>query len=445
VLLSPGSADSSHWLIVRNTGTRSAACELTWPVRAAKALGDSVWGLDIEAVCSDNLCLGAESDGANLWVTGAAGSPSADPNYLYKVDRSGNLLASFPQPSGNGWGWRDLCWDGHFLYGASDSVILQIDPAVGDTTGTRIASPCAVARGLAYDPAADHFFVADFSDSIYEINRSGAVINAWGNTRSVFGLAWDATAVDGPWLWCLSDSFDAGTMSSHVQAGQFDPRAGTYTGLRFGLNTIDPANAAAGGLAFSTSFTHGRGTLIALLQDDNDRLVAYDIRPENARWLSLSSTALALAPSQRDSVRLTFSNSGLDSMADYYAYVMISPSAPGRADSILAVMRSPYGVASGQLPAAKNGFALLPCRPNPASGQTTMLFSLPRAGRAELAIYNVAGQKVLTLVSGMATAGWHTAAWDGRDDRDRRVSSGIYFSRLGIEGKQLVSKMIMLR
>lgn len=443
VMLSPGGSDSSSWLVLQNAGTRNAACELTWPERASKAFGDSAWGADIEAVTSDNLCLGAEFDGASLWVTGAAGSPSSEPNYLYRFDRQGNLLASYPQPQGTGWGWRDLCWDGQFLYGASDSDIMQIDTAGGDTTGVRITSPCAVARGLAHDPASDHFFVADYADSIYEIDRSGAAINAWANARSVFGLAWDATAPDGPWLWASSTDTSGGVPRPFLR--QFDPRNGIYTGLQLIPNIIDPSNAAAGGLAFSASFIHGRGTLIAMLQDDRDRLVAYDVRPANARWLSLSRTSLALAPSQQDSVRLTFSAIGLDSAQDFFAYVRATSGIPGRADSVLAILRSPYGIAGCPVPAIAGRFALLPPRPNPARERTAIMFSLPSAGYAELSVYNVAGQKVRTLASGTMPAGWHTAVWNGRDDRGRRVSSGIYLSRLVIRERQLITKMTMLR
>ncbi|MDI6739336.1 MAG: carboxypeptidase regulatory-like domain-containing protein [Candidatus Edwardsbacteria bacterium] len=444
VLLSPGSVDSSRFLVLQNTGTRPMYCEITWPEKAAKSFSDSVWGLDIESKVADNLCLGAEFDGQNLWVTGAAGSPSADPNYLYKLDRNGNLLASYLQPAGSGWGWRDLCWDGQYLYAASNSSIMQIDTANGDTTGARIASPCAVARGLAHDPASDRFFAADFSDSIYEINRSGAVINAWSNTKSVFGLAWDATAPDGPWLWVFSTDTSGSVPRPFLR--QFDPRSGVYTGTQFMPGTIDSANAAAGGLAFSTSFIHGRGTLIALIQDDRDRLAAYDIRPENAAWLSLSGTSLALAPLAYDSVRLTFSNIGLDSLKDYFAYVKVTSNAPNRADSVLAILRSPYEVAGNKPePPGLQAFALLPCRPNPARDQAAITFSLPRAGYAELAIYNVAGQRVRTLASGNMQAGWHTAIWNGRDDRGQRVSSGVYLYRLRVDEYQNVRKMILLR
>ncbi|GEM_PF-1813628 len=442
VTLAPGTADSSRWLVVQNDGTRPAAIELTWPARGAKAAGDSVWGLDVEALAGDNLCLGAEFDGTHLWVTGAAGSPSADPNRLYKISRQGALLASVPQPPGNGWGWRDLCWDGQFLYGASGSAIEQIDTATGAVTGAVIPTPCAVARGLAHDPVSDRFLVTDFADSIYQIDRAGGRVAAWSNNATVYGLAWDAGAPDGPWLWCLCDSAGG---EPPVTIRQFDPRAGGYTGLRIAVNASDPANASAGGLAFSSSFIHGRGTLISLVQDARDRLVAYDVRPDNARWLSLSRSALALAPSQRDSVRLTFDNAGLDSSLAYRAWIRVATGVAGRGDSVLAVLRSPYGVGGDITAPSVVGFALLPCRPNPLRMRTAVSFSLPYAQDAELSVYNIAGQLVRTLLAGRTAAGRHTVEWNGTDSRGRAVGSGVYLCRLRAGVGQRTIRMALVR
>ncbi|MCU0607363.1 MAG: carboxypeptidase regulatory-like domain-containing protein [Candidatus Edwardsbacteria bacterium] len=440
VLLPPASCDSTRWLVVRNDGTREASCQISWPEGAAKAAGDSVWGIDLEGPTADNLCLGVEHAGNGLWVSGAAGSPSADPNWLYRFGRDGVLSRTLPQPGGGGWGWRDLCWDGQFLYGASAGDIMQIDTADGDTTGVRIASPCAVARGLAYDGSADRFFVTDFGDSIYQLDRAGTVLHAWANPRNTFGLAWDAAA-DGPWLWCLNDSLAGGPLLS---ADQFDPRAGAYTGLRFACNTVDPANAAAGGLAFSTALVPGRGTLIALLQDWHDRLVAYDVRPDNARWLALSRASLTLPPAGTDSVRLTFDNAGLDSSLAHRAWIRIATGIAGRTDSVLAVLRSPYGVGGGA-PAPAAAFALLPCRPNPLRTRTAITFSLPRGQDAELAVYNIAGQRVRTLLAGGAAAGWRTVEWNGTDDRGRRVGSGVYLCRLRAGAGQRTIRMALVR
>ncbi len=87
----------------------------------------------------------------------------------------------------------------------------------------------------------------------------------------------------------------------------------------------------------------------------------------------------------------------------------------------------------------------LSSRPNPFNPSTTITFSLPRSGTANLAVYTVSGQMVRLLRSGQMIAGTHTATWDGRDDSGRPVSSGVYISRLTSGNAVTAGKMLLLR
>ncbi|NIN69479.1 MAG: T9SS type A sorting domain-containing protein, partial [Anaerolineae bacterium] len=57
-------------------------------------------------------------------------------------------------------------------------------------------------------------------------------------------------------------------------------------------------------------------------------------------------------------------------------------------------------------------------------------FTLPERTYVTLTIYNVAGKKVKTLVSGEMDGGTHIVRWNGTDENGSRVASGIYFYRL---------------
>ncbi|MBD3162892.1 MAG: T9SS type A sorting domain-containing protein, partial [Candidatus Eisenbacteria bacterium] len=95
-------------------------------------------------------------------------------------------------------------------------------------------------------------------------------------------------------------------------------------------------------------------------------------------------------------------------------------------------------------PAEPLVFSLMPSRPNPSQGGATISFSLERAGKVRLVLYDVQGRAVRTLVDGERSAGAHSILWDGRDGRGGRVSSGIYFTRLEANGKTEVRKLIRL-
>ncbi|MCE5251256.1 T9SS type A sorting domain-containing protein [bacterium] len=83
--------------------------------------------------------------------------------------------------------------------------------------------------------------------------------------------------------------------------------------------------------------------------------------------------------------------------------------------------------------------------PNPFNPATTIDFTLPEAGYADLAVYNVAGQKICELVSGILPAGRHSVVWDGRDQNGKSVSSGVYITRLMMRDKVTTRSMMLLK
>ncbi len=88
---------------------------------------------------------------------------------------------------------------------------------------------------------------------------------------------------------------------------------------------------------------------------------------------------------------------------------------------------------------------LHPNYPNPFNPPTTISFSLGTASPADLAIYNIKGQKVRQLFTGMAQAGEHSLVWDGKDDSGRQMGSGIFFCRLSSPGYTQTHKMVMVK
>jgi hypothetical protein len=88
---------------------------------------------------------------------------------------------------------------------------------------------------------------------------------------------------------------------------------------------------------------------------------------------------------------------------------------------------------------------LFPARPNPTSGGTRIELSLPRPARATLAVYDVLGRKVKTIVARPFYPGRHSLTWDARNELGRRVSPGVYFMRLDTEGYTRIRKVVVIR
>lgn len=83
--------------------------------------------------------------------------------------------------------------------------------------------------------------------------------------------------------------------------------------------------------------------------------------------------------------------------------------------------------------------------PNPFNPETTISYSLAEAGHTRLDIYNLKGQLVRHLVSSQMMAGDHEVVWNGHDDHNRAVSSGVYLIRLSTGKHISTKKMIMMK
>ena len=87
--------------------------------------------------------------------------------------------------------------------------------------------------------------------------------------------------------------------------------------------------------------------------------------------------------------------------------------------------------------------------PNPFSPRTRISFTLPEAGQARLAVYDVAGREVTVLVDEHRGVGTWSTDWDGTDRHGAPVAGGMYFYRLtvtpaGGHGSTIVQQRKML-
>ena len=83
--------------------------------------------------------------------------------------------------------------------------------------------------------------------------------------------------------------------------------------------------------------------------------------------------------------------------------------------------------------------------PNPFNSSTSIRYVLPKNDFVRLAIYNISGQLVRTLVKGEEFTGTHTVSWNGMDEQGRSISSGIYFYCLETGNLKSTGKMLLLK
>ncbi len=90
-------------------------------------------------------------------------------------------------------------------------------------------------------------------------------------------------------------------------------------------------------------------------------------------------------------------------------------------------------------------FSLEQNYPNPFNPSTNIPYQVITPGEVNLTIYNLQGQRVKSLVSEHRRSGTYRISWDGTDDFQKSVSSGVYVYRLEIGDKIQSRKMILVR
>lgn len=114
------------------------------------------------------------------------------------------------------------------------------------------------------------------------------------------------------------------------------------------------------------------------------------------------------------------------------------------ADTVLPVTIS--GIAT-DVPALPDASRIVQSvQPNPFNPQTTFRLRLPDRGTVSLAIHDLSGRRVRSLISRMAVDGGEiSVTWDGRDDSGTALASGVYFYRLAAGRKVESGKVALIQ
>lgn len=83
--------------------------------------------------------------------------------------------------------------------------------------------------------------------------------------------------------------------------------------------------------------------------------------------------------------------------------------------------------------------------PNPFNPTTSINFAMAEAGKVQIDVYNILGQKVKSLVNNHMEAGNHQVVWNGKDNANSPVASGVYFYKMKTGRYTSTKKMLMLK
>ena len=86
---------------------------------------------------------------------------------------------------------------------------------------------------------------------------------------------------------------------------------------------------------------------------------------------------------------------------------------------------------------------LLGNHPNPFNPDTRIVFELPRQMRVRLAVFDIRGRLVKTILEEQRDAGRQEATWNGQDNHGGSAASGVYLYRLETEEGAFTGRMTL--
>jgi hypothetical protein len=282
------------------------------------------------------------------------------------------------------------------------------------------------ANALVFDGAGDHA-EAPNSASL-DIGGTGLTIAFWALINSastgvdyvIVGKPWFATTMTSPF-------YQYGVEYSNGYNRTLDFYFGDASANQHGPYRMSPTT----GMWTHVAFTYDGSTVKGYL-DGAERLSEADESSLVPRGHSLRFGV--------DGAYQQFFNGSLDDLRIYSR--ALTPA------EIRSVMQTPVGEpATGvaETGPAVGSSAVEYLAPNPTAGHVSVAYRLARAGEVRVAVYDAAGRLVARPLALRQGPGPQKASWNGRTENGRRVSSGVYFMRVTLDGARIGTRRVVVR
>ena len=83
--------------------------------------------------------------------------------------------------------------------------------------------------------------------------------------------------------------------------------------------------------------------------------------------------------------------------------------------------------------------------PNPFNPETVIYYDLAIRSYVSISVFNLMGQKVATLIDKQMDTGSHSAVWNGEDDNQNSLASGVYLYRMEVDGFVQTRRLVLMR
>jgi len=394
--------------------------------------------IDVSALTGNENIQGVVFREDQMWVTGSRyrGDEGWISSRFYRFDREGNYVDHIDQP---GWrsryGFRGITTDGELLYGGDRDWILGVDME-GHIVDS-LPSPIETIAALAYDPDGFFFVANGRYDPLFKIDRDGNILGTWRLEPNIQGLGFFKDDPDGYPLYIVSRDKPNPTMQiPFALVSKFNPETGalrTITVLEGDLRD------EVCGMEIVSGYDPTKWVMLAVLSNpEGDRISVYDMGP-NTDWVQYEPRLGIIEAGESTTISMNINSAGLDE-GDYQLLLRFIHNAAGLEAEIPVILHVDSLSNIDDEIVIPLEFALGQNYPNPFNAVTGIPYSLPVSGLTKLAVFDISGREVATLIDGYVEAGRHYIAFDAVD-----FASGVYIVHLEACGYSARIKMVLIK
>lgn len=368
-----------------------------------------------------------------------------DQKLIVKVDKSGNLVATYPQPVSIGSGWSAITTDGNYLYG-TDTYVINIWSIDSTKNAGVIYTGSISADAMTYDPNKKYFYVSNSTGAIRVLNKNGDDVALLITPYDIEGLAWDNFSPGGPFLWAWVR--DENLTGAKCKGIRLDPETGIATGASFeGENIGSYANFPEAAMIYPDNALN-KLVFAGLQRDDTypgqgASLVGYDLDvvPPPA-WIHLKHPALGTVDPQGEDtlyVRLHAM------MEDTTASVVIKLFSNDLSQPVVEIpltiqMLENLVTGTEENVSDPREFILGQNFPNPFNPATTIKYDIPESRFVTIKVFDVLGNEIRTLVNEVKQSGSYEVKFNAS-----ALPSGVYFYSLQAGDQVETKKMVLMK
>ncbi len=400
-----------------------------WQLRETIMVGDIVDDARVRAVVLVE----------DRYYIAAGGSSARDDNFIYVLNRDGELLRSHPQLGQARYGMGDLAWDGELIWGCSEELIYGFN--INGDSVTSFEGPYGDNQAITWDSDRELLWITGkIADYIFGYNREGIVIDSISQFDfMIFGLAYFPDDADGYPLYVthyISVPNDADYQVLHKI--NLNERDTIFVAQQY-FEIGDPQGKPEG-IFITDQFEPFSWVMLSIANNTNhDRLDIWQVEGKSS-WMRIEPVAGIINPDEQEEFTLTLDATDLEPMV-YPGELQFRHSGLGGETIIpidLTVSPSVVGGDAGtKLPTE---FSITGVYPNPFNSSAIINYALPQSQRVSVQLYDLSGRLVETLYDDLQTVGNHSVTWNSGN-----FGSGIYLLRIQTDKEVKVAKLVAVK